>query len=71
MPSFSPISRSLLAATLTSLLFGSTHGGNLAETVEFREYIYEGLRNVRWDGSKEVGGTSDLYMKWSLARNVK
>ena len=59
MSSLSPISRPLLAATLISLLFGSTHGGNLAETVEFREYIYEGLRNVRWDGSKTVG---DLYI---------
>merc|ERR1712110_943646 len=64
MSSLSPISRPLLAATLISLLFGSTHGGNLAETVEFREYIYEGLRNVRWDGSKttEDVGDPDTHM---------
>ena len=54
MFSLGPISRPLLAATLISLLVGSTHGGNLAETVEFREYIFEGLRNVKWEGSKEV-----------------
>lgn len=60
MSTFGPISRPLLlAATLISLLLGSTRGGNLAETVEFREYVYEGLRNVRWEGSKEVG---DLYI---------
>ena len=55
MSSFSPTSRPLLAATLVSLFLGSTHGGNLDETVEFREYIFEGLRNVKWDGNKEVG----------------
>ena len=47
----------VLAATTISLLLPSTHGGNLDERVEFREYVYEGLRNVRWEHSSKLVGT--------------
>ena len=46
----------LAAATILSLLLGSTRGGNLDESVEFREYVYEGLRNVRWEHSNKLVG---------------
>ena len=46
----------LAATTILSLLLGSTRGGNLDESVEFREYVYEGLRNVRWEHSSKLVG---------------
>ena len=53
-------SSTLLSASLLLALLGSTRGGNLAETVEFREFIYEGLRNVRWEGNKEVSSVPNV-----------
>ena len=56
MPGCGPISKTVLAATTVSLLLGSTRGGILDESVEFREYVYEGLRNVRWEHSNKLVG---------------
>ena len=51
----------VLAATTISLLLPSTHGGNLDERVEFREYVYEGLRNVRWEHSSKLVGAYYVF----------
>ena len=56
MPGCGPISKAIFAAKTILLLLGSTHGGNLDERVEFREYVYEGLRNVRWEHSSKLVG---------------
>ena len=54
------LSSALRSASLLLALLGSTRGGNLAETVEFREFIYDGLRNVRWEGNKEVSSALNV-----------
>ena len=61
MPGCGPISKAVFAAKTILLLLGSTHGGNLDERVEFREYVYEGLRNVRWEHSSKLVGAYYVF----------